>query len=107
MQLTIEFKRGESGYVVATCPQFEGCVGQGKDRNEALESIIDGILGVMQYRLKEAHQQLPPNGSRAVEIDLLTATDLDARCSRSSRRPSSSGLCAGSVISIASTRDRR
>ena len=70
LQLTIEFKRGESGCVVATCPQLEGCVGQGKDRDEALESIIDGIAGILRLRAEQAALTSLPDGRQAVVIDL-------------------------------------
>ncbi len=72
MQLTIEFKRGESGYVVATCPQFEGCVGQGKDRDEALESITAGIAGILRLRAERvvAESESLSDGPREVVIDL-------------------------------------
>ncbi|MDE2936215.1 MAG: hypothetical protein OXP37_05185 [Chloroflexota bacterium] len=70
LQLTIEFKRGESGCVVATCPQFAGCVGQGRDRAEALESIADGIAGILRLWAKQAVLTSLPDGRQAVVIDL-------------------------------------
>ena len=71
LQLAIEFQRGESGYVVATCPQLEGCVGQGKDRNEALESITDGIAGILRLRAEQAAPEPLPDDRRTVVIDLV------------------------------------
>jgi len=36
---------GEDGYWVAECPSLPGCISQGKDRAEALESIREAIRG--------------------------------------------------------------
>lgn len=70
LQLTILLKRGESGYVVATCPEFPGCVGQGNDRDEALESITAGIAGILRLRAEQAAPESLSEDPRAVVIDL-------------------------------------
>ena len=43
IKLSIRFKQGSDGYVVAECPDVPGCVTQGKTREEALENLEDVI----------------------------------------------------------------
>ena len=36
---------GEDGYWVVECPSLQGCVSQGKTKNEALDNIKEAIKG--------------------------------------------------------------
>jgi predicted RNase H-like HicB family nuclease len=39
----VTLEQAEDGWVVAECPALPGCVSQGKDEQEALESIKEAI----------------------------------------------------------------
>ena len=43
MLFHVKIERDEYGWLVAECPALPGCVGQGKDEQEALENIKEAI----------------------------------------------------------------
>lgn len=57
--LTIVFRQGEDGYVVAECLQIPGCMSQGRTQNEALSNIIDAIESCLAVKLLEFFRQAP------------------------------------------------
>jgi predicted RNase H-like HicB family nuclease len=53
VQLTVVFKRGEDGYVVAECLQLPGCMSQGVDEEEAKRNIVNAIQSCLTVRIQE------------------------------------------------------
>jgi len=49
--LTVVFRQGEDGYIVAECLQLPGCMSQGKTKAEANRNIRDAIQSVLMVRL--------------------------------------------------------
>lgn len=45
MILHVVLKKGEAGWIVASCPALPGCISQGKDEREAVENIREAITG--------------------------------------------------------------
>ncbi len=43
MKLKVIIREGEDGYYVAECPVLEGCISQGRTKEEALENIKEAI----------------------------------------------------------------
>ena len=43
MEFTVLLSPGEDGFVVAQCPDFAGCITQGKDEADALANIREAI----------------------------------------------------------------
>jgi len=43
MKLYVEFKKGEDGYIIASCPALKGCYSQGKTIDEARQNISEAI----------------------------------------------------------------
>jgi predicted RNase H-like HicB family nuclease len=43
MEFTVLLSPGEDGFVVAQCPDFPGCITQGKDEADALANIREAI----------------------------------------------------------------
>lgn len=61
--LTIVYRKGEDGFVVAECLQIPGCMSQGKNMPEASKNIhaaIQVCLGVMlEDFIKRARKSVP------------------------------------------------
>jgi len=53
MKLTVVFRRGEDGYIVAECLQLPGCMSQGQDEDEAKRNIADAIQSYLTVRIQE------------------------------------------------------
>ena len=53
LELTVVFRPGEDGYVVAECLQLPGCMSQGKDEREAQRNIMDAIQSCLTIRIQE------------------------------------------------------
>ena len=43
MKIKIVLKKGEDGYIVASCPSLKGCFSQGKNQIEAIKNIKEAI----------------------------------------------------------------
>ncbi|MBI5147168.1 MAG: type II toxin-antitoxin system HicB family antitoxin [Thaumarchaeota archaeon] len=43
MKYRITLQKDEDGIYVAKCPSLQGCISQGKTKNEALDNIKDAI----------------------------------------------------------------
>jgi len=52
-RLTVALRQGEDGYIIAECIELPGCMSQGKDQAEALESIVDAIQSCLSVRIQE------------------------------------------------------
>jgi predicted RNase H-like HicB family nuclease len=66
LELTVVFRPGEDGYVVAECLQLPGCMSQGKTEREAQRNIIDAIQSCLKIRMQELL-----HGSCSVPADLV------------------------------------
>jgi len=53
-QFTVKLRKGLDGYVIAECPEIDGCMSQGKTKEEALENIRDAIAGCLMVMLDDA-----------------------------------------------------
>jgi predicted RNase H-like HicB family nuclease len=58
---------GEDGYWVAECPSLPGCISQGKNKEEALVNIREGIEGYIAV-LQEDHLPVPPEKFEALLV---------------------------------------
>lgn len=70
MRLAVILKPGESGFVVAECPELPGCYSQGRDRDEALANITEAIELSLESR-RELGLPLPTGEQRSA-VELLT-----------------------------------
>lgn len=62
--LTVVYRKGEDGYIVAECLEIPGCMSQGKTLEEARENILDAIQGCLVVLLADSIKQArssPPN----------------------------------------------
>lgn len=51
LRLTVVFRRGEDGYIVAECLQLPGCMSQGIDEDEAKRNIATAIQSCLSAAL--------------------------------------------------------
>ena len=55
----VTLEQAEDGWIVAECPALPGCVSQGRDEKEALESIREAIAGWLWTEDQKAVGGLP------------------------------------------------
>lgn len=55
----VTLEQAEDGWVVVQCPALPGCVSQGKDEKEALESIKEAIIAWLWAEDQKAMSALP------------------------------------------------
>ncbi len=60
MKFRIIIEKDENGMFVAECPNFPGCVSQGKTRMETLRNIKDAMRGYIES-LKKHNEPIPPS----------------------------------------------
>jgi predicted RNase H-like HicB family nuclease len=53
-ELTIIFERGDSGWWIATIPEFPGAFSQGRTKDEARENVLDALTELMAARRESA-----------------------------------------------------
>jgi len=63
LRLTIDYKTGEDGWIIASVPEVPGAHSQGRTRKEARANVIDALRGVLELRLGE-HAINEPGGDR-------------------------------------------
>ncbi len=51
--LTIVYEDGGDGWIVASIPEVRGAHSQGRSREEARESVIDALHGILELRFGE------------------------------------------------------
>lgn len=47
LRVTIDYERGEDGWIVASIPEVPGANSQGRTRQEARANVIDALRGVL------------------------------------------------------------
>ncbi len=67
MKRKVVLYRGEDGYVIAEVPSLQGCVSQGKTRNEALKNIKEAVSLHVEV-LMERGLTVPNDETEVVEI---------------------------------------
>ena len=63
LRLTIDYKTGEDGWIIASVPEVPGAHSQGRTHKEARANVIDALRGVLELRLGE-HAINEPGGDR-------------------------------------------
>jgi predicted RNase H-like HicB family nuclease len=63
LRLTIDYKTGDDGWIIASVPEVPGAHSQGRTRKEARANVIDALRGVLELRLGE-HAIREPGGDR-------------------------------------------
>ena len=58
MKFLVTMEEGEDGYIVVSCPALQGCISQGKTKEEALANIAEAIEGFI-FIMKERGEPLP------------------------------------------------
>jgi predicted RNase H-like HicB family nuclease len=53
---------------IAYCPEIPGANGQGRSRDEALQSLAEGIELILQDRREDGLRGVPPEAERATVI---------------------------------------
>ena len=71
LRLTIDYKTGDDGWIIASVPEVPGAHSQGRTRKEARANVIDALRGVLELRLGE-HAINEPGGDRE-RLELLLA----------------------------------
>ena len=56
----------ESGWYIAYCPEIPGANGQGRTKDEALESLAASIDLLLEDLREEFFADLPPGAERAI-----------------------------------------
>ena len=59
--------RGEDGYIVAEVPSLQGCISQGKNRNEALKNIKEAVSLHIEVLIERGFA-IPTDETEMVEI---------------------------------------
>ena len=59
--LTVVFRPGEDGYIIAECLQLPGCMSQGKTKDEANQNIMDAIKSVLMVRMGQFLSESAPH----------------------------------------------
>jgi predicted RNase H-like HicB family nuclease len=67
MIVKVVIKRGEDGYLVASCPSLKSCWSQGKNREEAFENIREAIALYLEPQPGETIQD---DTQEVVELSL-------------------------------------
>lgn len=68
LRLTIVFEPDESGWIVASVPEVPGALSQGRSRDEARESVIDALHGILALRFGEHALAEPAADSESLEL---------------------------------------
>jgi predicted RNase H-like HicB family nuclease len=55
----------DQGWWIAYCPEIPGANGQGRSRDEALQSLAEGIELILQDRREDGLRGVPPDAERA------------------------------------------
>ena len=71
LRLTIDYKTGDDGWIIASVPEVPGAHSQGRTRKEARANVIDALRGVLELRLGE-HAIKEPGGDRE-QLELTIA----------------------------------
>jgi predicted RNase H-like HicB family nuclease len=58
----------DQGWWIAYCPEIPGANGQGRSRDEALQSLAEGIELILQDRREDGLRGVPPEAERATVI---------------------------------------
>ena len=58
MKFLVTMEEGEDGYIVVSCPALQGCISQGKTKEEALANIAEAIEGFI-FVTKDRGEPLP------------------------------------------------
>lgn len=61
MLFHVVLETAEDGWIVAQCPALPGCVSQGRDEQEALESIKEAIQAWLWAEDQKAMASLSPS----------------------------------------------
>ena len=44
----VELEKGQDGWIIAKCPDVEGAISQGRNRDEALRNIVEAISIILE-----------------------------------------------------------
>jgi predicted RNase H-like HicB family nuclease len=66
-EFTGVFER-DGDWWIAFCPEIPGANGQGKTKEEAWESLVEGIALVLQVRREEGLRDVPPEAIRVTVV---------------------------------------
>jgi antitoxin HicB len=68
MKFAITFEQDEDGYIVVSCPAFQGCHSQGETREEAIANIKEAIRGYIASMRK--HGEPIPSITEVEEVEV-------------------------------------
>jgi predicted RNase H-like HicB family nuclease len=71
LRLTIDYRTGDDGWIVASVPEIPGAHSQGRTRAEARANVIESLRGVLELRFGE-HAISEPHGDRE-QLELVIA----------------------------------
>jgi predicted RNase H-like HicB family nuclease len=60
MMFHVTIEQAEDGWIVVECPALPGCISQGRDEKEALDSIREAIKGWLWAEDQKAASSIPP-----------------------------------------------
>jgi predicted RNase H-like HicB family nuclease len=66
-EFTAVFERDEAAWI-AYCPEIPGANGLGKTKEEARQSLADGIALILKDRREEGLRGAPPDGERETVV---------------------------------------
>ena len=69
MKLTVILSPGESGWIVAECPELQGCISQGLTKEEALVNIREAIDLSLSVRKEQKMFPYAP-GYEVIELEI-------------------------------------
>jgi predicted RNase H-like HicB family nuclease len=68
LRLTIVYEAGDDGWIVASVPEVPGALSQGRTREEARESVIDALRGILELRFGEHALTEPAADTEPLEL---------------------------------------
>ena len=74
LRLTIDYKTGDDGWIIASVPEVPGAHSQGRTRREARANVLDALRGVLELRFGE-HAIREPGEDHERVHDTTTATN--------------------------------
>ncbi len=70
LRLTIVYEDAGDGWIVASIPEVPGALSQGHTRQEARESVIDALHGILELRFGEHALNQPASDSEPLELTI-------------------------------------
>ena len=72
LELTIVYEDAGDGWITASIAEVPGANSQGRTREQARESVIDALRGILELRFGEHALTAPPADSEPLHLQVTT-----------------------------------